>query len=118
MIVEHFRAPARFLAAARAARRAGKPIVLLHPGKSSAARRSAATHTGAMAGDYSLMRAKVEREGVIFAETLQELADIAEILLRCPPQAAASRRAGRKRRVQGADAGSGRGTGPAAGPAA
>jgi acyl-CoA synthetase (NDP forming) len=36
-----------------------------------------------MAGDYSLMRAKVERAGVIFAETLEELGDIAEILLRC-----------------------------------
>lgn len=85
MIVEHFRAPQRFLAAANRARAAGKPIVLLHPGKSSAARESAATHTGAMAGDYSLMRAKVERAGVIFAETLQELGDIGEILVRCAP---------------------------------
>ena len=85
MIVEQFRAPARFLAAANAARAAGKPIVLLHPGKSSAARASAATHTGAMAGDYQLMRAKVARAGVIFADSLEELGDIAEILTRCPP---------------------------------
>lgn len=85
IIVEQFRKPARFLAAAERARRAGKTIVLLHPGKSSAARESAATHTGAMAGDYQLMRAKVERAGVIFAETLEELGDIAEIALRCPP---------------------------------
>ncbi|NBC36056.1 CoA-binding protein [Novosphingobium sp. FSY-8] len=85
MIVEQFRKPARFIAAAERARAAGKPIVLLHPGKSSAARESAATHTGAMAGDYSLMRAKVARTGVIFAETLQELGDIAEILIRCQP---------------------------------
>ncbi len=84
MIVEQFRKPARFLAAAAKARAAGKPIVLLHPGKSSAARESAATHTGAMAGDYTLMRRKVEREGVIFAETLEELGDITEILMRCP----------------------------------
>ena len=48
MIVEQFRQPARFLSAARAARAAGKTIVLLHPGKSSAARESAATHTGAI----------------------------------------------------------------------
>ncbi len=85
MMVEQFRKPARFLAAAERARAAGKPIVLLHPGKSAAARESAATHTGAMAGDYSLMRAKVERAGVIFAETLQELGDITEILIRCAP---------------------------------
>ncbi|CAM5524520.1 acetate--CoA ligase family protein [Sphingobium scionense] len=84
MIVEQFRKPRLFLAAAARARRAGKTIVLLHPGKSSAARESAATHTGAMAGDYQVMRAKVERAGVIFAETLEELGDIAEIALRCP----------------------------------
>jgi acyl-CoA synthetase (NDP forming) len=84
MIVEQFRQPARFLAAARRARALGKIIVLLHPGKSSAARQSAATHTGAMAGDYPVMRARVERAGVVFAESLEELGDIAEIALRCP----------------------------------
>lgn len=84
MIVEQFRKPARFLAAAARARAAGKPVVLLHPGTSSAARESAATHTGALAGDFALMRAKVERAGVIMAETLQELGDIAEIAVRCP----------------------------------
>jgi acyl-CoA synthetase (NDP forming) len=84
LIVEQFRKPKHFLDAARRARVAGKIIVLLHPGKSAAARHSAATHTGAMAGDYSVMRTLVERAGVVFAETLEELADIAEIALRCP----------------------------------
>lgn len=84
MIVEQFRKPQRFLAAARKARAAGKLVVLLHPGKSSAARESAATHTGAMAGDYQLMRVMVERAGVVFAETLEELGDITEIAARCP----------------------------------
>lgn len=85
MIVEQFRNPRRFLAAAERARAVGKTIVLLHPGKSSAARESAATHTGAMAGDYDVMRVKVARAGVVCAETLEELADIAEIAVRCPP---------------------------------
>jgi hypothetical protein len=97
------------------ARAAGKPIVLLHPGKSSAARESAATHTGAMAGDYKLMRAMVSRAGVIFAETLEELGDIAEIAARCPCRPPATRRCWAIGRVQGADARSGRGTGAAAG---
>ncbi|ESQ91029.1 acetate--CoA ligase family protein [Asticcacaulis benevestitus] len=83
MIVEQFRKPKSFLDAAARAREAGKTIVLLHPGKSQAARASAVTHTGAMAGDYVVMRAKVERAGVVFAETLEELADIAEIAARC-----------------------------------
>ncbi|GGD46500.1 CoA-binding protein [Erythrobacter arachoides] len=83
MYVETFRRPAAFVAAARRARAAGKPIVLLHPGKSEKALASAATHTGAMAGDYKLMRAKLAREGVIFADTLEELADIATIAVTC-----------------------------------
>jgi acyl-CoA synthetase (NDP forming) len=84
MIVEQFRQHARILAAVARARGLGKSVVLLHPGKSSAARASAATHTGAMAGDYALMRTKLERAGAVFAETLEELGDIAEIAIRCP----------------------------------
>jgi acyl-CoA synthetase (NDP forming) len=84
MYVESLRRPKAFLAAARRAREAGKPIVMLHPGKSNKALESAATHTGAMAGDYQLMKAKLAREGVIFADTLEELGDITEIALRCP----------------------------------
>ncbi|MGC4029984.1 MAG: acetate--CoA ligase family protein [Steroidobacteraceae bacterium] len=82
MFAEQFRSPRRLLAAAQRARELGKIMVLLHPGKSSAARESAATHTGAMAGDYQVMRAKVERAGIVVAETLEELGDIAEIALR------------------------------------
>jgi len=84
MYVESLRRPRAFITAARRARAAGKPIVMLHPGKSSKAQESAATHTGAMAGDYALMKTKLAREGVIFADTLEELADITEIALRCP----------------------------------
>ena len=83
MYVESLRRPQAFLAAARRAREAGKPIVMLHPGKSNKAQESAATHTGAMAGDYALMKAKLSREGVIFAETLEELGDIATIAVTC-----------------------------------
>ncbi len=83
MYVESLRRPAAFIAAAKRAREAGKPIVMLHPGKSSKAQESAATHTGAMAGDYALMKTRLAREGVIFADTLEELADITEIALRC-----------------------------------
>ncbi|ATY33510.1 acetate--CoA ligase family protein [Sphingomonas psychrotolerans] len=83
MIVEHFRKPARFLAVARAARAAGKQVVLLHPGRSAAGAASAATHTGAMAGDHAVMRIHVERAGVILVDSLEELGDVAEIAVRC-----------------------------------
>lgn len=83
MIVEQFRHPARMQALARRAQALGKRIVLLHPGRSQAASESAATHTGAIAGDHALMRLKLGRAGVIMAESLEELADISEIALRC-----------------------------------
>ncbi|KAF0186516.1 MAG: CoA-binding domain-containing protein [Alphaproteobacteria bacterium] len=84
MIVEQFRDPARFLALAASAIKAGKQILLLHPGRSEAARHSAATHTGAMAGDYGVMRTLVERAGVIVADTLEQLGDMTEIVMRAP----------------------------------
>lgn len=83
LIVEQFRKPQQFLAAARRARKTQKPVILLHPGRSSAARESAATHTGAMAGDYKVMRMHVERAGVIVAENLEELGDITDLAARC-----------------------------------
>ena len=84
LIVEQFRHPRRLLSLARRARAMGKPLVLLHPGRSGAARESAATHTGALAGDFALMRAKVESEGIVTVETLEELGDVLEIALRAP----------------------------------
>jgi acyl-CoA synthetase (NDP forming) len=84
MIVEQFRQPQRFLALAERARKEGKYIVLLHPGRSSAARASAATHTGAMAGDYNVMLTKVSHAGVVVVETLEELVDVSDLLLRIP----------------------------------
>ncbi|KQM30037.1 acetate--CoA ligase family protein [Sphingomonas sp. Leaf10] len=85
MIVEQFRQPARFLALAERAAAAAKRIVLLHPGTSSAARESAATHTGAMAGDWQLMRTKVERAGVILVDSLEALGDVVDLAVRARP---------------------------------
>lgn len=83
MIVEQFRKPGEFLALAERARAAGKTIALLHPGKSSAARESAATHTGAMAGDWQVMKTLVERAGVVLVDGLEELGDVLDLSLRC-----------------------------------
>jgi acetate---CoA ligase (ADP-forming) len=84
MMVEQFRHPQRFLALARRAHDAGKPIVLLHPGRSAAARMSAKTHTGAMSGDYEVMRTLVSYAGVAVVETLEELIDLGELMIRWP----------------------------------
>lgn len=84
LVAEQFRDPRRFLTLARDARAASKPLVLLHPGRSAAAREAAQTHTGAMSGDWDVMRALSEREGVVVVETLEELIDVAELFVRFP----------------------------------
>ncbi len=83
LVVEQFRRPKRFLELARTVRAAGKFIVMVHPGRCEAARDSAATHTGALAGDYEVMHALVTRAGVIHVESLEELVDVTQILVRC-----------------------------------
>jgi acyl-CoA synthetase (NDP forming) len=92
LMVEQFRHPQRFLALARRAHDAGKPIVLLHPGRSAAARVSAKTHTGAMCGDYEVMRTLVAHAGVAVAESLEELIDLGELMIRwwSPPHGGAA----------------------------
>lgn len=84
LVVEQFRQPGRFLELARRARELGKFMVLLHPGRSGAARASAATHTGASAGDYEVMRTLVQHAGVIHVESMEGLVDVAQILVMCP----------------------------------
>ena len=81
---EQFRHPQRALAAARRARAAGKPMVLMHPGRSARAKASALSHTGAMAGDHAVMQTLMRREGVALVETFEELVDVAEMLVRFP----------------------------------
>jgi acyl-CoA synthetase (NDP forming) len=84
IFAEQIRRPRDFLRLCAAARLNHKPVVLLHPGRSDRARASAASHTGALSGDYEVMRALVAAEGVIAVETLEEFLDVAEFLTRFP----------------------------------
>lgn len=81
---EHVRQPAEFLAAAARARSAGKPVVMMHPGRGEHAQAATSSHTGALAGDHAVMQTLVAHAGIVFVETLDELADVAEILARYP----------------------------------
>jgi len=81
---EEIREPQRFLGLARRARDTGKPIVLFHTGRSAAARESARSHTGALAGDYATISSLVRHHGVAEAHSLEELIDVTELLLRFP----------------------------------
>lgn len=86
---EQIRDPQRFLDAARLARRKGVPIVMAHPGKSARGKAAAQSHTGAMAGEYPVMKAFVQHEGVVLVDTMDELFDAAAILHRFPAPPAA-----------------------------
>ena len=81
---EQIRHPARFLDIARRARERGKAIALLHPGRSAAARESAHSHTGALAGDHAVMTTIAMHHGVVMVESMDELIDTSELLVRFP----------------------------------
>jgi acyl-CoA synthetase (NDP forming) len=81
---EQIRRPGDFLNAVAAARANGKPVVLFHPGRSARAQAAARSHTGALAGDHVAMRTAVQRAGVLLVETLEEMIDVSQLLLRYP----------------------------------
>ena len=81
---EDIRRPADFMAAVGRARAAGKPVVMIHPGSSVKGQAAAGSHTGALAGDDATMRTLVRHAGVALVDTLDELVDVTELLLRYP----------------------------------
>jgi acetate---CoA ligase (ADP-forming) len=81
---EEIRRPQQFLAAVRRARAAGKPVVLMLAGRSAKARKAARSHTGALIGDYAVMRTQAEDAGAIVVSTMDEIMDLVEILQRFP----------------------------------
>ena len=84
LYAEHIRRPRQFLDAIALARGAGKNVVMLHAGRGQRAQEAAASHTGAIAGDYAVMETLVGDAGVLLVRTVEELIDCAEILHRYP----------------------------------
>ena len=84
MFVEQVRRPQLFLKLLRAARERSKPVILLHPGRSRRAQESAASHTGALAGDYAVMSTLVRASGAVLVDTIEELMDAAWLLSKWP----------------------------------
>ena len=84
LYTEQIQRPQAFLAACRRARAAGKPIVLLQPGRGTKARQAAQSHTGALVGDYGAMCAQVENAGALVVSTMDEMMDVVDILVHFP----------------------------------
>jgi acyl-CoA synthetase (NDP forming) len=91
LYLETLRKPERFRAVAARAAAVGKPIVAFKVGRSEAGTRSAASHTGALAGADRVYDALFRQVGVIRATTFADLLDI--------PAALAPRRSLRGRRI-------------------
>ena len=84
LFIEQIRRPALFLDLVARARALGKPVALLHPGRTARSRESAKSHTGALAGNHALMRTTLTHRGVVVVDTLDELFDVAALLARWP----------------------------------
>ncbi len=61
-----------------------KPIILIKVGRTEAAARAAASHTGSLTGSEAVLDAAVRRVGVLRVETIEELFDMAEVLGKQP----------------------------------
>lgn len=87
IFAEQIRRPMLFLHLVRKARQRNKAVAVMHPGRSDRGKKSAQSHTGALAGDYAVMETLLRREGVLVVETLDELIDVATLLSykRTPP---------------------------------
>jgi acyl-CoA synthetase (NDP forming) len=76
LYLEGLRKPEAFKAAVTRARAAGKPVVAYKVGRSESGARSAASHTGALAGSDAAYDALFRQFGVIRAERYSDLLDI------------------------------------------
>ncbi len=73
-----------FLAACRAARAAGKPVVVMKLGTSEEGRSAALAHTGGLAGSIAAFDAVAGAAGAIRVGTLDDVVEVTEYLLHAP----------------------------------
>lgn len=81
---EEIKNPVKLLDAVKRANAVNKNIVLMHSGRSEASRSITQSHTGSLTGDYSLMQTKLTNAGVAMVNSLEELINLSELLLRFP----------------------------------
>ena len=61
-----------------------KPIIVIKVGRTGAAAKAAASHTGALTGSDDVLDAAFRRVGVLRVDTIEELFDLAELLGKQP----------------------------------
>ena len=83
--LEGVREPERFVRALRAAKRAGKHVILFAVGASERGRAAAALHTGSVAGSLDDLDALIGTTGAIRVDTLDEAVEGTEFLIHAAP---------------------------------
>jgi acetate---CoA ligase (ADP-forming) len=83
LYLESFGNPRKFARLARRVARS-KPILAMKSGHTAAGARAASSHTAALAGSDAAVDALFRQAGVLRAETLEELLDVAALLSRQP----------------------------------
>jgi acetate---CoA ligase (ADP-forming) len=73
LFIEGIRRPAAFMHAAGRALAAGKPVLAIKSGATQKSRAAAASHTGAIGGDYAAYLAMCERYGIVTCRSLDDL---------------------------------------------
>jgi acetate---CoA ligase (ADP-forming) len=81
-VVEGFSRGRKFLAAARRAREAGKPIVILKIGRSEYGQKTAASHTASIAGNDAVASAVFAQYGVVRVDDVDELGETLHLFSR------------------------------------
>ena len=61
-----------------------KPIIVIKPGRTDAAAKAAASHTGSLTGSDEVLQAAFQRVGVLRVDNISELFDMAEVLAKQP----------------------------------
>lgn len=82
--VEGFRNGQKFMAAARHARRAGKPVIILKAGKSSGGANAARSHTGALAGTDDVVDGALRDSRVVRVSAVENILDRVQAFLGRP----------------------------------
>lgn len=75
LFIEGIRRPHAFMRAAARALEAGKPVIAIKTGATEQSASAAASHTGAIAGDYEAYLAMCDRLGIVNCHSLDDLVE-------------------------------------------
>ncbi|HEX2069849.1 MAG TPA: acetate--CoA ligase family protein, partial [Actinomycetota bacterium] len=80
LFIEGFRDPSGFIDGARTLREAGKPLAVLHAGRSKEAAHAVGAHSGTLASSHEVVTGLLRQLGAIEVDDLDDLFETAELL--------------------------------------